>query len=349
LEGEDYARLDELDEFDGVEDTGSEDGEIRIVEHQTTASTILTASLNFTNSIIGAGIIGLPYAIQQAGWLLGGGLICLVTYLTSWTVQLLVKNGKLSGKHSYQDLIYSCFGPFGFFATSIFQFLVAFGGMCAYMIIIGDTFPMIFRRLLPAAASPDHGFLHGVTSRGFQITVSTIMVFFPLSLTREIGKLGKTSLVSLVAVVFIVTSVVFEGLTVGEEERGPTPTLGDAVHGHFLEAIGVISFAFVCHHNTFLIFNSLKTPTLDRFGQVTRLSTTIAMVSCLLMGLGGYAAFTDQVQGNVLNNFGADRPLVNLARFFFAVNMFTTYPMELLVAREVRSPCLVQPISHLGP
>jgi sodium-coupled neutral amino acid transporter 11 len=86
------------------------------------------------------------------------------------------------------------------------------------------------------------------------------------------------------------------------------------VNDGVFQAIGVISFAFVCHHNSLLIYGSLKTPTMDRFAKVTHWSTAISMVACLGMALAGYLSFGDKTQGNVLNNFPTKNIMVNIAR-----------------------------------
>jgi sodium-coupled neutral amino acid transporter 11 len=101
------------------------------------------------------------------------------------------------------------------------------------------------------------------------------------------------------------------------------------------QAIGVISFAFVCHHNSLLIYGSLRKPTMDRFARVTHYSTAISMVACLSMALGGYITFGDMTKGNVLNNFPTDNIVVNVARLCFGLNMITTLPLECFVCREV--------------
>jgi len=49
-------------------------------------------------------------------------------YILDWTVGLLVHNGKLSGRQTYQDLLMFCFGKAGLITISIFQFIFAFGG-----------------------------------------------------------------------------------------------------------------------------------------------------------------------------------------------------------------------------
>ena len=104
--------------------------------------------------------------------------------------------------------------------------------------------------------------------------------------------------------------------------QGPiqAPALRGQLKGSLLindgvfQAIGVISFAFVCHHNSLLIYGSLKTPTMDRFARVTHYSTGISMVACMAMALGGYLSFGDLTQGNVMNNFPTNNVIVNIAR-----------------------------------
>ena len=60
---------------------------------------------------------------------------------------------------------------------------------------------------------------------------------------------------------------------------------------------------------------------MDRFAKVTHFSTSISMVACMAMALGGFLAFGDETLGNVLNNFPNDNLVVNIARlwvFLFA-------------------------------
>ena len=101
----------------GVEGEGEREGER---EGGKKKSSILGASFNFTNSIIGAGIIGvcvcvcvcvcgelflclgIPAAIRLAGFIPGVILLVLVAVITDYTVLLLIKNGIISNKFSYQ-------------------------------------------------------------------------------------------------------------------------------------------------------------------------------------------------------------------------------------------------------
>lgn len=153
----------------------------------------------------------------------------------------------------------------------------------------------------------------------------------------------------------IVTSVLIEGPHVPPELKGDPSKRLTVIGPGVFQAIGVISFAFVCHHNSLLIYGSLRTPTLDRFAKVTHISTVISLVACCTLAISAYVVFTDKTQGNILNNFSAVRQvffstwddlgkidvrlkndtLINVARFCFGLNMFTTLPLELFVCREV--------------
>lgn len=113
--------------------------------------------------------------------------------------------------------------------------------------------------------------------------------------------------------------------------------------------------AFVCHHNSFYIFGSLKQPSLNRFATVTHYSMALAFVTCMTLAVSGYLVFTDKTAGmhfdaftrtiltlsmhnllgNILNNFPPDNVFINIARLAFGLNMFTTIPLEAFVCREV--------------
>ncbi|WOO77390.1 Vacuolar amino acid transporter 2 [Vanrija pseudolonga] len=295
--------------------------------------TLMDGIANMANSILGAGIIGLPYAIRQAGFVTGVTLLIVLAVVTDWTIRLVVLNAKLSGRDSYIDVMYHCFGPIGASAVSFFQFAFAFGGMCAFNVIIGDSIPPVIRFVFPFLA--EHAVLNLLVNRNFIIFLATATVSFPLSLHRDIVKLSKSSSFALISMGVIVASVVLRGVSVDPSLRGSSLDVFSIMKPGVFEAIGVISFAFVCHHNTMFIYKSIQMPTLDRFNAVTHTSTGLSLVCCLLMSVTGYLVFTDKTEGNILNNFAADDWVINFARFCFGANMSTTIPLENYVCREV--------------
>ncbi|KAI9459087.1 amino acid transporter [Russula earlei] len=300
---------------------------------QGTGGGMLNSIANMANSILGAGIIGLPYAMSRAGFVTGVFLLVVLCLVTDWTIRLIVINAKLSGSSSYIGIMDRCFGSSGRAAVTFFQFSFAFGGMCAFGIIIGDTIPHVIRSVFPNL--PSTPVLSIFADRRFIIALCSIGVSYPLSLYRDIHKLSIASSLALCGMLIIVFSVMFEGRLVSPLLKGDPSKRFSFIEPGIFQAIGVISFAFVCHHNSLLIYGSLRTPTLDRFAIVTHVSTAVSLVACTVMAISGYVVFTDRTQGNILNNFSPNDTLINLARFCFGLNMFTTLPLELFVCREV--------------
>ncbi|CAJ0759571.1 12731_t:CDS:2, partial [Entrophospora sp. SA101] len=210
--------------------------------------------LNMANSIIGAGII----------------LLVVLTIVVDWTIRLLVYNSKLSGRNSYQDVVYFCFGKGGHISISLFQLAFAFGGMCAFCVIIGDTIPHVIASIFPQII--DIPILRLFTDRYFIIIFCTAFISYPLSLYRDISKLAKASGLALISMVIIVASVVIEGPQVDDSLKGNPDTRWKFIQPEVFQ------------------------PTLKRFEAVTHLSTGISMLACMLMALFGYLVFTDKTQ-----------------------------------------------------
>jgi amino acid permease len=110
-----------------------------------------------------------------------------------------------------------------------------------------------------------HWWLDGEVSesvRRASIALFGCVVMLPLGLARSMTTLARSSILSLAAVVWIV-AVVFVR-TVGSHGGASVPephtraNRVTVVAPNLFSAIAVPAFAFVCHHNSFLVFNSMK-------------------------------------------------------------------------------------------
>lgn len=202
-------------------------------------SNMSNAFMNMANSIIGAGIIGQPYAFRQAGLTMGALLLIMLTIMVDWTIRLIVINSKLSGTDSFQATMQHCFGKSGLMAISIAQWAFAFGGMLAFCIIIGDTIPHVIEALFPALKTMP--FLWLLTNRRAVIVIFVLAISWPLSLYRDIAKLAKASTAALISMLIIIITVVTNAPLVDDAYKGSTKGLL-FVNSGFFQAVGVISF-----------------------------------------------------------------------------------------------------------
>ncbi|KAM8857056.1 putative sodium-coupled neutral amino acid transporter 11 [Synchiropus picturatus] len=298
-------------------------------------TSLIAACFNFINSIIGSGIIGLPYALNQAGFPFGLLLLILVAFITDYSIILLIKGGNLSGTNTYQSLVQTSFGFPGFVVVSVLQFLYPFIAMISYNITTGDTLTKVFQRL--SGVGPDHI----LANRYFVILLSTVLFTLPLSLYRNVQRLGKVSFLSMVLTLFIVIAVIIRAASLGPQ-IAPSEDAWTFAKWNAVQAVGVMSFAFICHHNSFLIYGSLAQPTLANWQRVTHISVGSALVISAAFAVAGYMTFTGYTQGDIFENYCRDDNLATFGRLCFGLSIITTFPLECFVTREVVSNALGQ-------
>eukprot|EP01084_Bolivina_argentea_P004693 8903_1 len=290
-------------------------------------SSIVGCVFNYTNSIIGAGIIGLPYALHIAGFYYGIILLILVSLLIDYGVRHLVECGVSKNKLDYELIVEYQFGKRGYYTVTLFMFLFAYGAMVAYHIVIGDTITPIVHY---ANTNGDYHKIYN--QRWFIITIFSIIFMLPLSLLKNMSALSWTSGISIVAVVIIVTCVCIEApLNCSHiDHNQPIPF----IQFGFFSAIGTMSFAFVCHHNSFIVYNSLQNANKLRWKIVSNSSVAISVILSLILSIIGYLSFRDETFSDILNNFDFRNIIISISRILLSITMVFTFPMEQFVSRH---------------
>ncbi|KAM5151935.1 putative sodium-coupled neutral amino acid transporter 11 [Mantella aurantiaca] len=293
-------------------------------------SNVFWAGFNLINAILGTGMIGLPYSMKLAGFPLGLLLLFGVAYVTDYSMILLIKSGEMSGAGTYQALVSRTFGFPGYMAVSVLQFLYPFAAMVSYNIITGDILPKIFQRI--PGVSP-----HGVLAdRRLAILATTALVTLPIALYRNMQRLGKVSLISFLLTVTVLLIVVIRASSM----TAVIPHTEDAwvfANWNAVQAVGVMSFVFMCHHASFLIYGSLEKASVSSWSRITHVSMILSLIISVQYSIFGYISFTGFTQGDLFENYCKDDNLATVGRFCYAVTIILTYPMECFVAREVIS------------
>ncbi|KAI5720347.1 hypothetical protein M8J77_005276 [Diaphorina citri] len=286
------------------------------------------ASFNYVNSILGSGVIGIPYALSKAGFGLGLFLLLVVAVVTDYSLILMVRSGHLSGTYSYQGIMEASFGYPGYVVLSLMQFVYPFIAMVSYNIVVGDTITKVSVRLFSLKATSLFA------RRDFVVGLATLFITIPLCLFRDLAKLARWSLASLVLVLFILMCILIRLGTI-EETVPETEDAWAFADTGMVPAIGIMAFAFMCHHNVFLLYESIEGASQFVWDKLTHISVAVAFVVSLLFGIAGYATFTGNVQGDLLENYCWYDDLMNLARLAFSFTILLTYPIECLVTRSV--------------
>lgn len=102
-----------------------------------------------------------------------------------------------------------------------------------------------------------------------------------------------------------------------------------------LDSFSIMAFGFMCHHNSFLIYNSMSEVNIDNWKKVTHSSVIVSIIFSAIFGLIGYLTFTGYTQGDIFENYCHTDDLMNVIRFIYAGIIMFTYPLECFVCRDV--------------
>ncbi len=318
----------------------------KLAEHK---STVLGCASNLVNAIVGAGIVGLPFAIQESGFVPGIVLVVSCAILTEKSLRLLIETAKHANVPSYETAAEAAFGSFGFYFVAINMFVMAYGAMLSYLMIVKDTFSSIL-----GIDEKD------VLMKRTVLVVVSSLVILPLSCQRDMADLAKTSKMNvcfdLIMVLLVVYLAIqqrdyhweeendFESMDDDDDNNNNNNNNTDTIDLWSVKwetifiGLGVLSFAFVCQHSAFIIAGSLEKPTKERWSFVTKLALAFAACMSLLMGVFGYLGFggpQGNLHGNILNSLPENSQLAKVAKGLVGITMLFVYPMESFVARHV--------------
>jgi sodium-coupled neutral amino acid transporter 11 len=290
---------------------------------------------NLMNAIVGSGIVGIPFAIRQAGFLAGLFLIVLAALITEKSLRLLIATAKHVHVPSYERAAEAAFGKFGFQFVCANMFVMAYGAQVSYLMVVKDSFSTL---LLGEHAT--------LASQRAVLLLVSLLIMVPLSAQRDMADLAKTSRLSVLIDVVLVGLVLYsapilQSLEILRQDHDDASSLASILWHDTIRpdtifvGLGVLSFAYVCQHSAFIIAGSLEKPTLQRWSVVTAMTLVLCCLLEMTMGVSGYLAFGRQTQGNIINNLDPTLWSANLARGLLGTTMLFVYPLESFVARHV--------------
>nr|ABD64603.1 amino acid permease 14 [Leishmania donovani] len=263
---------------------------------------------NLAGSSLGAGILGLPYAFDTSGIVMGTIYLIVIYLLTVYSVRLLAIVYGKTGIRSYELTARILFGRGGDIFTAVIMFIKCMGACIAYVICIND--------LWHAFLNDDRvqGYYRSVSFQRVLTSVTFLLLMLPLSLPRQINSLRYVSLFGVVFVLYFVVCVVIHSATHGLKEGITSKGLRLFNTGNrAIQGLGQFVFAFLCQSNAYQVFNETPKPSVRFFELQVLVSMLICTVFYWVTGFFGYCDFGDKVGSSLLRMY---RPLTD---YYFAV------------------------------
>lgn len=182
----------EPDEVTSLLEDGPQSTRTSISLHHFGNSTAPQTFFNSVNTLMGIGMLSLPFGLKLAGWFWGSIMLALSSVLTCITAIIL---GKIIQKnphlHTYGDIAYAFGGPtFSYFVTVIFS-IDLIGASLSLILLFADSFTILFPSI------------NSSIFKSIIVSFVFILSFFPLSILSLLSLAGIFCTLSIIIVIFI--------------------------------------------------------------------------------------------------------------------------------------------------
>lgn len=299
-------------------------------------TTLKETTINASLTLIGCGVLGIPYAFGQAG-LMSGILLLVITMVTCWTAVLIGRlmdvvkplaeeNGMSEDALDWPFIGFAAFGDSGrLFCSAVFMCELWFC-MIALLVINGVNLNLIFPSYLSLSNAI---ILCGVVSFLFLFPSAKVLAYFSI--------FGILS-----------TVLALGGLIWSAEAMG---TWQDASGIEWVNlpnvpmSLGIFQFCFVAHSIFPSMHRGMEHPE-KNFPTAMYRSFTFAGLFYLIVGVFAFLVYGSQAQPSFMSNLGKELDLTVIPGMSFiyiicsacfAVNLQATFPlvaMALIAAVE---------------
>ncbi|PON58312.1 Amino acid transporter [Parasponia andersonii] len=276
-------------------------------------TTILKTCFNGINALSGVGILSIPYALSQGGWL---SLILLFSVaILCWYTGLLLKRCMDSNPHikTYPDIGEAAFGPKGRALISLFMYLELYLVAVEFLILEGDNLHKLFHNTRFKI-----GGLRIRGQKGFMML--SALVILPTTWLRSLGMLAYVSAGGVLASAILVGCVFWAGAVdgVGFHEEGELLNFGGLP-----TTISLFVFCYGGHAVFPTLCNSMKDR--SQFSKVLIVCFVISTISYGSMAILGYLMFGDYLEFPVTLNLPIRKISSQIAICTTVINPLTKY------------------------
>jgi solute carrier family 36 (proton-coupled amino acid transporter) len=294
----------------------------------------MNAALLLLKSFVGTGVLFLPRAYYNGGFLFSNLVLLFVAALSYYCFVLLVTT-RLKIVGSFGDIGGILYGNW-MRNLILFSIVVSqIGFVAAYIVFTSENL---------------RAFILAVTKCSTDISITWLIVmqmviFLPFALLRDIGKLGFTALI---ADAFILLGLAYlfyyDILTLSENG------LADIIYFNqddWTLFIGTAIFTFEGIGLIIPIQESMKSPT--KFPKVMFIVMIIITTLFIVMGAVSYAAYGSKTETVVLLNLPQDNKLVNSVQLLYSLAILLSTPLQIFPAIKITENALFTQSGKYNP
>ncbi|KAL4927115.1 putative amino acid transporter [Aspergillus undulatus] len=279
------------------------------------------AALLLLKSFVGTGVLFLPRAFLNGGMLFSS-LVLLAVSLLSFYCFILLVNSRLKIEGSFGDIGGALYGKYMRRVILGSIVLSQLGFVSAYIVFTAENLQAFVLAVSNCKSFIDIKFM----------VLMQLLIFLPLSLIRDISKLGFTALI---ADLFILLGLVYlfyyDFLTISAQ--GGVAEIISFNPSTWTLFIGTAIFTFEGVGLIIPIQESMKHP--KQFTGVLGGVMIIITIIFLAAGAISYAAYGPATKTVILLNLPQDDKLVNGVQFLYSLAILLSTPLQLFPAIRI--------------
>lgn len=202
--------------------------------------TFLGSVANLINAAIGAGVLGLPFAFQKTGAVLGVMLCIAFGLVTMYSLHIVGRVQQFTNAKSYQDCVGKLLGDQAGLAVLAMQIACFYMGGGGFLVIISDQLEMVLN-----------------VSRAAVIFIIGVLFLLPLMFIRNIQRLSPIATMSIVAIVYTLGMIVMRSISTIIRSP-PTVVFGNPgvvpQHRTYDDFLFYLVFPFLFHLHFLVLF-----------------------------------------------------------------------------------------------
>ncbi|KAJ0987280.1 hypothetical protein J5N97_005636 [Dioscorea zingiberensis] len=277
-------------------------------------ASIARSCLNMTNAMSGVGVLSMPYAVSQGGWLSIAVffMVAGICYYTGILIQRCMESSR--SIRTYPDIGEHAFGHKGKVAIAVFLYLELYLVAVSFLILEGDNLD----KLAPNLSFRVLGFI----IQGKQMFVMlTGLIILPTTWLRNLRVLAYVSVGGVMASMVLLCSLLWTGMAdSGFHQSGTMFNLSGIP-----TTLGLFFVCFTGHAVFPTIHTSMRDGT--QFSKVLLISFALCTLIYGPMAVFGYLMYGENLESQVTLNFPVGKIYTNIAIYTTLVNPLTKYAL----------------------
>eukprot|EP00931_Biecheleriopsis_adriatica_P010222 TRINITY_DN11130_c1_g1_i1.p1 TRINITY_DN11130_c1_g1~~TRINITY_DN11130_c1_g1_i1.p1 ORF type:complete len:672 (-),score=110.82 TRINITY_DN11130_c1_g1_i1:40-2055(-) len=296
-----------------------------------------SATFSLVATMVGGGVLSLPYAMSQCGLVFGTICLFLAAVISGWTLDMLVDCARATGRDSFELVGHAAFGETSRKVTIALVFLICWLTMVAYFVLLTDLLVPLAELAMPSLVE-----MSAEVVRREVVCVAALLLS-PMCFKSSLSALRFMCFASVGSVMVVAAAVGFRAVqTFGKDHEAsvqrPTHTgelvMVEATYNLWpadwmkaLYAFPTFGLSFLCHFNALPTHQELQRPTRYRMRRVIAVTLSLTSVIYLFVSISGYLFGGCYTCGNILLNFKTDDNLITLGRGALGMVLMLNFPL----------------------